>query len=158
GDLATVRFAQTLDDLQCGGLAGPVRAQDPEELALFYLEGHAVHGEYLAVRLAQLTHRDRGRHARHNNRKRGAGLGGEPPWDPRWPKAAFLRHGALAGLAGGGDPRPPGVLGPRSSRALAVLAGGPRNFRVAFGGRGPGGRHGALLAGGGNRLGTRRWH
>src|SRR5215813_3361754 len=84
--------------------------------------------------------------------------GANPPWDPRWPKAAFLRHGALAVLARESDPRDPGGLRPRSSRALAVLAGVPRHFPVAFSGRGSVGRHRALLAWGGNRLGTRRWH
>src|SRR5229473_3226030 len=75
GDLAAVRLAQALDDLQRGGLAGAVRAQDPEELAALHLEGHAVHGGHLAVRLAQVTHRDRGRHARHRNRTYSVGPG-----------------------------------------------------------------------------------
>jgi hypothetical protein len=52
GDLAAVRLAQALDDLQRGGLPGPVRAQDPEELTAFHPEGHAIDGEHLAIGFA----------------------------------------------------------------------------------------------------------
>src|SRR6266702_3097698 len=77
GDVAAIGLAQALDDLQCGGLARTVRAQDPEELALIHLECHAVHGGYPAVGLAQVTHRDRRWHAGHCT-----GLGERPPWNP----------------------------------------------------------------------------
>ncbi len=88
-----------------------------------------------------------------------AGPGGRPPGTPRWLKAAFLRHGALAVLARGGDP--PGT--PRwpaarflRHRAVAVLArgrppwlsGGARRLDP---GRGAAGRLGPGLVGAGDR-------
>ena len=42
---SAVDIVQALDHFQRGGLAGSVRAEDTEDLALLYREGHAVHSK-----------------------------------------------------------------------------------------------------------------
>jgi hypothetical protein len=62
GDLARVGLAQALDDLQRGGLAGPVGPQYAEELAGLDVEADPVDGGHVAVGLMHVADRDRGRH------------------------------------------------------------------------------------------------
>jgi len=53
-DRPGIGLPQTLDDLQHSGLAGAVRAENPEELALRDREGHSVNGSGAAVGLDQI--------------------------------------------------------------------------------------------------------
>src|SRR5690606_24654265 len=68
--LARVRLAQPFDDLQGGGLARAVRAENAEELALVDLERDTVDGPYLAVALAQIGDHDGGGHGGDAIRRR----------------------------------------------------------------------------------------
>jgi hypothetical protein len=52
---AAVGHTQSLDALDRGGLAGAVRAEDPEDLALLDGERHAVDDTPAAIGLPQLT-------------------------------------------------------------------------------------------------------
>jgi hypothetical protein len=49
GDTAGIWPAQALDDLDSGGLARAVRAENPEELALLHLKADAVDGRDVSV-------------------------------------------------------------------------------------------------------------
>ncbi|MEY9994378.1 hypothetical protein ABIE67_006410 [Streptomyces sp. V4I8] len=59
-DAAGVGDAQPLDTLHGGGLAGAVRTEDPEDLALLHGEGDSVDDGPAAVRLAQIGDFDDG--------------------------------------------------------------------------------------------------
>ncbi len=52
-DRPLVRFAQAFQAFDGGGLAGPVRADHPEDLAFLYLERDIIHGDGCAVDFAQ---------------------------------------------------------------------------------------------------------
>ena len=56
--------AEALEDLDGGGLAGPVGPEEREDLALFHLEADIAYGHGVAVRLGQALHA----HCRHGNR------------------------------------------------------------------------------------------
>ena len=60
-DLARVPGAEPLQDLQDGGLARAVRAEQREDLAAADGEAHAADGRHRAVALAQPGHGERGR-------------------------------------------------------------------------------------------------
>ena len=53
GDLAAVGLLEALEDLDRGRLAGPVRAEEGEDLAVADLEVDPLHGFDLAERFAQ---------------------------------------------------------------------------------------------------------
>ena len=57
-DLPAVAVAEALEDLHGRRLAGPVRTEQAEDLALAHLEVDAAHGLHAAVRLAQAAHCD----------------------------------------------------------------------------------------------------
>ena len=63
GDAAAVALAVALEDLDRRRLAGAVRAEQAEDLALLDLEADAANGLDLAVRLAQVADGDGRRHA-----------------------------------------------------------------------------------------------
>src|SRR4051812_30548814 len=58
--VAGAPLAIALEDLDRRGLAGPVRAEQPEDLSSDQLEGDAAYGLVVAVALAQLAHLDGG--------------------------------------------------------------------------------------------------
>ena len=59
-DLALVRLAQPEEALDRRGLAGAVRAEQAEDLALLDLEADAIHGEGAVVAFAKLGDDDLG--------------------------------------------------------------------------------------------------
>jgi hypothetical protein len=61
-DVAGVAGTVALEDLDGGGLAGPVRPEEPEDLLGAYLEVDAVDPLHVAVRLAQSMDLDDRRH------------------------------------------------------------------------------------------------
>ena len=64
-DDAAIGRAQPLDAFHRGGLAGAVRADQPEDLGRLHREGHVVHGHGAAVGLAQAVDANGGRRGAH---------------------------------------------------------------------------------------------
>ena len=60
GDAARRRGPEADNHLDGRCFAGPVRAEEPENLALFDAKRHAAHGFELAVGLAEIDHGERG--------------------------------------------------------------------------------------------------
>ena len=87
-DPASVGLGQPLDHLERGRLAGAVRPEDPERLALGDLEGHALDRHRGAVGLAQLAHVD-GDHVRQRYQ----------PIDARVPRARLARVARMSRFA-----------------------------------------------------------
>src|ERR1035437_4510055 len=57
-DLARVGLAQPFQDLDRGGLSGPIGAEHAEDLSRTHLEAHAIDGLDVAVALAQVGDAD----------------------------------------------------------------------------------------------------
>ncbi len=82
--LAPVAMAMTLQDLERGGLSGPVGTEEREHLALLDRETHPVHGAVLTVAFLEMLDHDRGiGHGSHGS-------------DRRPPSEASGGHGCVA--------------------------------------------------------------
>ena len=113
GHVAAVARPVALEDLDRRRLAGAVRAEEPEDLALGDLEAHAAQRLVGAVRLAQLVDGDRGHAAPASCR----------------PAASSSDMAPAPSPTRGGDPRSPGWE-PRTRGRDHSAGAGPRLCRM----------------------------
>src|SRR5436190_1182414 len=78
-DLPRIALAVALEDLDGGGLAGAVRAEQAEDLAHLYLEVDPAHRFQRAVRLAQSSDRDSAHQSSISSMPAGGNAGSGPP-------------------------------------------------------------------------------
>jgi hypothetical protein len=62
-DFSAACLAEALEDLDCGGLPGPIGSEEGEDLSATDVEVDTPHGLVLAVALVQATHADNRRNA-----------------------------------------------------------------------------------------------